>query len=373
MAKTPIILGIENTSSLAWSASQIFVDRLAQQLSRDAQHHLYFIVVGPELVPTALTALADQSGWNLDVAYGTLTEAKASKVKVPKKVFPDTALSFDDKEGVLTLTPTGTGQPRSITVAEVVRAVIKVENAGRTAVPEAKFPGLHIRFDASKSTEIPEKVTMVEPGQTATDDGAKQKDWVDTIVEEFFTFEVAYIGQSFGDNGSKKAIDRLTGGHQTVIKALSNIQDFARNRSVGFITINQQPKSIYTRIDTTRGVVDPIRPAAKFLAERFNDFYEPLSETTVNAAEAALISAFKPRFNVKLVNFPQPDTNVVKELKKQGYTHLQVAIELRDALAKLKGPKTGKPSSQHSWTFNLDTGDLEGPENLAWGKLNTGN
>lgn len=315
MVETPIILGIANTSSIAWSASQRFVDDLAAQLSRDLQHHLYLVVLGPELTPTALEPSPDQAASDLHITYMTASGQKDFTVTVRDEAFPGATLFFDRVNGDLTLSPVA-GKPRVVTVAEVLRAIIN--------------------------------------------DGQKKQHWVDAVMKEFFTYEVVYVGKSYGTGGSSAAIDRLTGGHPTVEKELSLIHVSSRNRSLGFITIDQQMRSIEARIKTKRGLADPslIRSLAGQFAEIMN---EPLTKTTVDAAEATLIRALAPRLNKQLRNFPEAGApKLVRQLTAQGYTHLQVHIDLKDALARVKDPE-GLPSSQHSWTFNLGTGRLENP------------
>lgn len=319
-------LGIENSSSLAWSAPERYEQDL-EKLANAEQHHLYLVVVGPELTPTALSALSDSSGWKLDITYGVVDGPRPYTMTVPETAFPGFTLSFDDTERVLTLAPaSGSGEERTITVAEVVRAAIKV--------------------------------------------GHEQSDWVDATVDELFTFKVAYIGQSYGKDGSSKAIDRLTGGHRTVDKILSDTQDFSHNSAVAFITIDQHLKSVDASIKTDQGAGKDaaVTLASKLFAEILKD---PLSKTTVDAAEAALITAFQPKWNVELKDFTQKERpTLMKKLKEDGYTHLHIHIDLKDAHAKVKGLK-GTASSHHSWTFNLDTGDIESSGIGSWRRPNT--
>ncbi|KHL03152.1 hypothetical protein LK10_10325 [Sinomonas humi] len=188
-------------------------------------------------------------------------------------------------------------------------------------------------------------------------------------MEEFFTFDVVYIGQSYGQDGKRKAIDRLTGGHKTVERILSEMQDFSPNRSVGFITIDQQMESVHACIRTGHDGAD-LLSVRKLLAEQFTEISNsPLSKTTVDAAEAALIAAFQPKWNVKLKDFPQTGAPaLLKKLKEQGYTHLYVHIDLKDALAKVR--VHGKPSSQFSWRFDLDNREIEDQDNMPWHRFN---
>jgi hypothetical protein len=311
-----LALGIENSSSLAWSAPERFQTELAD-LSRAAQHHLYLVVVGPQLVPTALQPSPDPSGWKLGITFGTPNGPKPRTITVPEIAFPGFTLSFDSAEQVLTLVPaSGSGIERKITVAEVVRAAIKV--------------------------------------------GHMPKSWVDATVDKLFTFEVAYIGQSYGKNGSSKAIDRLTKGHQTVDKIFSDIQSFSHNREVAFITVDQYLTTIDAHMSSGKDGAEARRAILKSIAKHWGG--EPLSDTTVDAAEAALITAFKPKWNELLKDFTQKEAPaLLKKLKDDEYTHLRIRINLTGSNVKVKGPLRGIPSAFHSWSFNLETGAIELP------------
>jgi hypothetical protein len=329
-----LALSIENTSSMAWSASERYQKELAE-LSRAAQQHLYIVVVGPELIPIALNASQDQPEWNLEITCWTSNGPRAHTITVSESAFPDSVLEFDPTRGVLALVPTaGTGKSRKITVAEVVRAAINV--------------------------------------------GHEKPEAVDAIVGEFFNFEVAYIGQSYGENGSLKAIDRLTKGHKTVERILSEIQDFSPNRSVALITLDQQLTRVDAQIRTDQGekatTSKAMQAAALFREILSTDLLSdgPLSKMTVDAAEASLITAFNPEWNQLLKDFTQKEApTMVRKLKDKGYTHLRIHIDLKDAQAQIKGPHQGIPSPHHSWTFNLDTGAIESAGSGSWHRPNT--
>ncbi|WP_139346534.1 hypothetical protein [Sinomonas mesophila] len=325
MADEPkVTLGIENSSSMTWSAPERFREDLAE-LSRVQQHHIYFVVVGPKLVPTALSTSPDWLGWKLDFTYGTTDSTMPQTLRVPKTAFPESTLSFDPTKSLVLVPDSGGGQPRRVTVAEVAKAVIKAET------------------------------------------------WQVDALEGLFYFEVAYIGQSYGTDGSSKAIDRLTQGHKTVDKIFSDTQDLVDNRAVAFITIDQQLTSINAHFKTIQRGTD-FSPTIRSMAKNWADVLAdgPVSKATVDAAEAALITAFKPKWNELLKDFTQKDAPaLVNKLKERGYSHLCIHIDLKDSYAKVKGPAKGIQSSHHTWTFNLDTGNLESPGSGSWQRRNT--
>lgn len=158
--------------------------------------------------------------------------------------------------------------------------------------------------------------------------------------------------------------------HEKAQPAIAYVHDYQPGKSVGFITINQHMVSAdKLHIDMTQAY-----PEAAALTEWLNEqiavLNQPLSETTVDAAESVLIGAFKPPRNTAKRNFSN-STNSVKKLREMGYTHLQVRINLQDSFAKLRGPNN-EASSSHSLTFNLKTKELESPGDTAWNELLTG-
>ncbi|WP_416418823.1 hypothetical protein [Paenarthrobacter aromaticivorans] len=323
-----LVLGLENGSSLAWSAPERYEQDL-EKLARADGHHLYLVVVGPKLTPTALDALPHSSGWKLSMTYGAADGLKLCTITVPESALPGRKLSFDEVGRVLTLSPTTAdgAQGRKITVAEVVRAALEV--------------------------------------------GPEKLEWTGGTASELFAFRVAYIGQSYGKEGSSKALQRLSRGHETVDKILSDTQDYSPDSAVGFITIDQHPMSVSASIGTNQDS-NVQEAAGKIAAERFKDILlGTLSKETVDAAEAALITAFQPEWNILLKDFTQKERPaLMKRLRDGGYTHLQIHIDLKDAHAMVKGPN-GKLSDHHTWTFNLQTGALEDVGRGSWRRPNT--
>lgn len=316
-------IGIENGSAIAWSAPERFRSDLAD-LSRTAQHHLYMVVVGPKLVPTGLSLSPSTRKYRLDVSYKAKNERlKTRTIMVPPAAFPDHTLTFDDDLRVLSLMPhSGVGKLEKITVAEVVRATIG----------------------------------EVKDNQA----------WIDSIVDQFFTFDVKYIGQSYGKNGSSGAIDRLTRGHETVDKILSDTMSYSHDQEVAFITLDQQMTNTDMVFNTGQ---DSTRVRAMMAGMFAVNDAGTTTKLIVDAAEASLITAFDPEWNEKLTDFTQKDApKMLADLKAFHATHLRIRIDLRKSNAKLRGPKRGVPSPFHSWAFNLSTGAIEYPSEapLQW-------
>lgn len=364
-----VVLGITNASSMGWAASQLETDKLAVQQLRDDQHHLYFIVSGPRLNPVALKDDPDTGGWILDVDHTTAEGQGMTSVPVPRTAFPGHSLTL--AKGGLSIVSDGDAnarQRREVTPAEVVRAALRVQGVATKTKPQRYFPERHIRYEMVDGVETlisVEDIPADDPVTRGVDPG---EDWVNSIVDALFIFDVIYIGQAYGTEGARTAIDRLS-AHEKAQPAIAYVHDYQPDMSVGFITINQRMTSVdKLNIDSPQGRPDK-NSLSEWVKEQADVLNEPLSATTVDAAESVLIGAFKPPRNQAKTNFSNR-TKSVKELRKLGYTHLQVRIDLQDSFAKLRGPNN-EASTNHNLTFNLKTRELESPGDTGWNEFLT--
>lgn len=369
-AEVAVVLGITNASSMGWAASQLETDKIAVQQLRDDQHHLYFIVAGPRLTPVALNDDPDTGGWTLDIDHTTAEGQSTTSVPVPRTAFPGHSLVL--AEGGLSIVSDAdadTRQWREVTSAEVVRAALRAQGPATKTEPKKYFPERHVRYEMVDGVETLMSVEDTPADDPATEDVDPAEDWVSPIVDALFIFDVIYIGQAYGTKGARTAIDRLF-AHEKAQPAIAYVHDYQPDRSVGFITINQRMSSVdKLHIDSTEGYPDEMA-LSEWAREQVAVLNQPLSETTVDAAESVLIGAFKPPRNKDKTNFSNT-TKSVKKLRKMGYTHLQVRIDLQDSFAKLRGPNN-EASTNHNLTFNLKTKKLESPGDTAWNQFLTG-
>ena len=366
-----VVLGITNSSSMGWAASQLETDKLGVQQQRADQHHLYFVVAGPRLTPVALSEDLDTGGWNLDIVHTTAEVRGSVSVQVPRAAFPGYSLAL--AKGVLSIVTDADadadGLPgREVTPAEVVRAALRAHSAAAETKPLRHFPAPHIRYEL-----VDDVLTLVSVEEPTDDPVAGEtdpvQDYINQIVDALFIFDVIYIGKSYGTEGSRTAIDRIF-GHEKAQPALAYVHDYRPYESLGFVTINQQMNSVdKLNIDTSEGYPDT-KSLSEWLVHHVGVLNEPLTETTVDAAESVLIGAFKPPRNESKINFSSRTVSV-RKLRELGYTHLQVRIDLQDSYAKLRGPNK-RASTNHNLTFNLITGEMESPGDTSWNEFSTG-
>lgn len=367
-AEVAVVLGITNASSMGWAASQLETDEIAVQQLRDDHHHLYFIVAGPRLTPSALNDDPDTGGWTLDIDRTTAEGQSTTSVPVPRTAFPGHSLVL--AEGRLSIvSDTDAGQWRDVTSAEVVRAALRARGAATKTEPKKYFPERHVRYEMVDGEVTLISIEDIPADDPVTEDVAPAEDWASPIVDALFIFDVIYIGQAYGSKGARTAIDRIF-AHEKAQPAISYVHDYQPDTSVGFITINQQMTSVdKLHMDSTEGYPDEV-VISDWVKKQVAVLNQPLSETTVDAAESVLIGAFKPPRNKDKTNFSNT-TKSVKKLREMGYTHLQVRIDLQDSFAKLRGPNN-EASTNHSLTFNLKTKKLESPGYTAWNQFLTG-
>lgn len=367
-AEGAVVLGITNASSMGWAASQLETDKVAVQQLRDDRHHLYFIVAGPRLTPVALKDDPDTGGWTLDIDHTTAEGQVTTSVPVPRTAFLGNSLVLAEG-GLSVVSDTDAGQQREVTSAEVVRAALRAQGAVRKTEPRRYFAERRMRFEMVDGVETLMSVEDIPADDPACAELDAAEDRVSPIVDALFTFDVIYIGKAYGKEGARTAIDRIF-AHEKAQPAIAYVHDYQPGKSVGFITINQHMVSAdKLHIDMTQGYPDAAA-LSEWLNEQAAVLNQPLSETTVDAAESVLIGAFKPPRNTEKKNFSN-STNSVKKLREIGYTHLQVRIDLQNSFAKLRGPNN-EASSSHSLTFNLKTKELETPGDTAWNQFLTG-
>lgn len=150
---------------------------------------------------------------------------------------------------------------------------------------------------------------------------------LDPIKDDLLDFEVLYIGQSFGENGNRDAIERLK-SHSTLQKiyaeAIINNPDFdiwiilCDFRQVNMTSINGMIKTNTT--DETE-----LSRINNFLKGKFTD------KQKINFTEAALIKTFKPLYNEKYKNsFPNPNHLSYSECYKLDITGIVIELDLSE-------------------------------------------
>ncbi|XOV69329.1 MAG: hypothetical protein ACFHU9_09100 [Fluviicola sp.] len=123
---------------------------------------------------------------------------------------------------------------------------------------------------------------------------------------EYLDYDVLYIGQSYGANGERMAIDRLK-SHETVQRIFADASANNPDFDIWFMLANFEQISVVMNLpDSLRGDRVPLR--SEDVSNPGIDGERALSideKQMLNFTEAALINYFKPAYNVMFKNnFP---------------------------------------------------------------------
>lgn len=129
-------------------------------------------------------------------------------------------------------------------------------------------------------------------------------------------FEVKYIGQAYGKDGSRNAIDRLL-KHETLQKiSLKGVPDGYR---LTLLMLAIQPNNqLFT-------VMNPFAKNTDEGSERINSGLEKLFNTTeqerIALYEASLIRYFRPEFNIEFKNsFPSTNLKILQDCYEKDFS-----------------------------------------------------
>ncbi|SHN53899.1 hypothetical protein SAMN02745247_01110 [Butyrivibrio hungatei DSM 14810] len=139
-------------------------------------------------------------------------------------------------------------------------------------------------------------------------------------------YEVLYIGQAYGSDGNRTAIQRLS-SHSTLQKILSEANLNYPTKHI-FILLLQISESLNLLFDgRAKEYTEDDKSTDKHLKEVICDL--PKEKQVINITEAALINYFKPIYNERLVNnFPNLKSKSYKQYFDLDYNALTVEVDL---------------------------------------------
>lgn len=122
---------------------------------------------------------------------------------------------------------------------------------------------------------------------------------------EKFIFDIMYIGQSIGKNENISFIDRVQGGHKTLLKIMASMtnQPDIQIYIMG-LKVERMPEAL---------MINNFAPIGNQEEIELKD--------QITLTEASLIRYFQPPYNKEFVNsFPNPDSPVIKRALRYGAT-----------------------------------------------------
>lgn len=150
--------------------------------------------------------------------------------------------------------------------------------------------------------------------------------------EDLLDFEVLYIGQAFGTNGKRTALDRLS-SHSTLQKIYSEAMSRNPDSEIWLMLASFEQK----KITTMNGMFDmpeeneqeDIQRATKFMNSSQNQFTE---KQIINFTEAALIKTFLPQYNKEYKDtFPNPAHSSYSECYELDVNSIVVETDTRES------------------------------------------
>lgn len=215
---------------------------------------------------------------------------------------------------------------------------------------------LNLRFiitgkEYTLSYDIPDGISYkFADGRHYLEDGSGQGYWPNEndmqvrLCHEFnaVDFKVKYIGQAYGTDGSRNAIDRLL-KHETLQKiALRGVPDGYR-LTVLMLTI-QPSNQLFT-------VMNPFARNKDDGSERIKAGLDKLFNTTeqerVALYEASLIRYFRPEFNIEFKNsFPSTNLKILQDCYEKDFSAVIAEICIDELPFKLFSEEV-KPGWNH--------------------------
>jgi hypothetical protein len=206
------------------------------------------------------------------------------------------------------------------------------------------------------------KCSLIELLRTTVDYFSKNHtshgEWVRSIIKNLFAYEVVYVGQAYGREGRRTAVDRLRAGHEHLLEILANVHDYRPDAAVGIITLDAEVGDFAMRFNFQDEDVESVSAKSwKILSTP-----DPLrgERRLVDACEALLIRYFQPAENKNLINFPYGNTQLVDDILNQcGFTHIAIDIDVSSSRALLIDPGSGTAIPRHRLSVNLKTAERE--------------
>jgi hypothetical protein len=214
-----------------------------------------------------------------------------------------------------------------------IRFTLNIANKGGTLTKELLIPDKRLRPEASAIEPEDGGAYMV------VTDSQKRAIIPMMPLEELLQFagdqlpelanlDVVYIGQAFGDSGSRTAIDRLQ-SHSTFQQILSDIAHNSWWMEPVLLLFAYDDPQMITKMD---GRGSPVITGDEDLAHSMSIRNEPLSEAqAISIAEASLIRYFQPHYNSHFKgNYPTSDLQHLRDAYRLDYNAIITEIDTED-------------------------------------------
>ncbi|MCY8272963.1 hypothetical protein [Bacillus sonorensis] len=146
-------------------------------------------------------------------------------------------------------------------------------------------------------------------------------------TDQFLETEIVYIGQSFGKNGERTALDRLK-SHSTLQKIQSDLLFEREDRDLTLLLLEFTPMLLSSFDGRSKDYERSLDDDTIHLKSIMENPPLRLNNQIINITEAALIYYFKPEYNDKFKNnFPDVEHKGYKQYYDLDYNAICVELD----------------------------------------------
>ena len=138
--------------------------------------------------------------------------------------------------------------------------------------------------------------------------------------------EVLYVGQAYGGNGQRSAIDRLK-SHEKLQKILAECNIEYPHKRI-YILLMEMETQLFSAFN---GIEKEFEVSEEKSEEHLNEVMSnlPIEKQVINITEAAIINYFKPKYNNKFVNnFPSVNHGSYRQYYDLDYNKIIIELDM---------------------------------------------
>lgn len=176
------------------------------------------------------------------------------------------------------------------------------------------------------------------------------------VTPEMLDYEILYIGQAYGKNGKRTALDRLA-SHETVQKIYTHSLTNNPESDIWIMLANfSQVSMLFSggsdeALQTTKSKKRDNKLTENFFDNRGLVFSE---KQKINFTEAALIKMFEPKYNKDFKNsFPNNKHSSYSECYSLNVRAITIELDTSEMVRKIYTEKTGRKIN-HSKMFEFE-------------------
>jgi len=189
--------------------------------------------------------------------------------------------------------------------------------------------------------DLPENYTLFfdDTGYYVRDDKGHKRfipeEYINAELSQYLEFDVRYIGQAYGKNGNRNALDRLL-NHETLQRIL--LSKKPENTTLSLLLLKVEPNTrLITAINpfARNKDVDGIRIKAGL-----NKLFNTSEQEMISLYEASLIRYFYPQFNKEFKNsFPSTNLKVLQDCYNKDFSAVFAEINVEGMPFKIGSEK----------------------------------